>query len=184
MSSSKMKMVQSAASLIGVRGLSGTSYSDVLEASGAPRGSIYHYFPEGKAELAAAAIRWSADKAFANQRACPAETPEDVLNCFLGMWRTTVVESHGSTGCVVAGAAVDVIASQHDLLEVIRMTFRGWVDLISERLQGVGVPVERAYPIAVATLAGLEGALLLCRAEASVEPLDLVRAELLRLLPN
>jgi AcrR family transcriptional regulator len=45
-------MISSAAALIGAHGLSGTSFSDVLADSGAPRGSIYYHFPGGKKQLA------------------------------------------------------------------------------------------------------------------------------------
>ncbi len=55
-SDSRARMVRSAASLIRTRGVTGTSFSDVLADSGAPRGSIYHHFPEGKEQLAADAI--------------------------------------------------------------------------------------------------------------------------------
>ena len=47
---------RAAAVLLAKRGLQATSFSDVLERSGAPRGSIYHHFPEGKDELVDAAI--------------------------------------------------------------------------------------------------------------------------------
>ena len=50
--SSRVSMISSAAALIGAHGLSGTSFSDVLADSGAPRGSIYHHFPGGKRQLA------------------------------------------------------------------------------------------------------------------------------------
>ena len=52
-SNSRARMVRSAAALFGSRGLSATSFSDVLADSGAPRGSIYHHFPGGKKQLAA-----------------------------------------------------------------------------------------------------------------------------------
>ena len=50
--SSRVSMISSAAALIGAHGLSGTSFSDVLADSGAPRGSIYYHFPGGKKQLA------------------------------------------------------------------------------------------------------------------------------------
>src|SRR5918995_78876 len=55
------RMIESAAVLFRERGVHGTSFSDVLEHSGAPRGSIYHHFPGGKTELAAEAVRWAGD---------------------------------------------------------------------------------------------------------------------------
>jgi TetR/AcrR family transcriptional regulator, lmrAB and yxaGH operons repressor len=180
---SRASMVRSAASLISSHGVTATSFSDVLADSGAPRGSIYHYFPEGKAQLAEDAIRWTSERVLAHQRACPATTPAEVLLWFIAMWRQVVNTSGGASGCVVAGVAVDTIASEPGLIDVVRSTFRSWIDLLAEQLRGVGVPADRAAPIALATVACMEGALILCRAEGDSRPLDTVAEELMRLLP-
>ncbi|HEU0164320.1 MAG TPA: hypothetical protein VFQ54_04695, partial [Thermomicrobiales bacterium] len=68
--------------------------------------------------------------------------------------------------------------------DVVRETFRDWVDVIVEGLEATGVAAGLARPIAIATLAGMEGALILCRAEGSVEPLEAVATQLFRLLPG
>src|SRR5258706_13273015 len=65
----RASMVRSAATLIRTRGVSATSFSDVLADSGAPRGSVYHHFPEGKEQLAGDAIRWTSDRVLAHHRA-------------------------------------------------------------------------------------------------------------------
>jgi AcrR family transcriptional regulator len=175
-------MVRSAAALIGSRGVSDTSFSDVLSASGAPRGSIYHHFPEGKQQLAEEAIRWTSERVLAAQRACAGTTPAEVLGCFIGLWRTVVVASGARAGCVVAGVAVDTPADETALMEVVRATFRSWTALVAEQLAATGVLEPRATSIAVAALAAMEGALILCRAEGDVAPLDAVAGELLRLV--
>jgi AcrR family transcriptional regulator len=180
---SRARMVRSAASLIRTRGVSGTSFSDVLADSGAPRGSIYHHFPKGKEQLAADAIQWTSDRVLAHQRANPATTAQGVLERFIDMWRQTVIVSGGKAGCVVAGVAIDTVAGEPGLLDVVRATFRSWAHLLAEQLEAVGVPADRASAIALATLAGMEGALILCRAEGNNRPLETVAAELLRLLP-
>jgi hypothetical protein len=69
------------------------------------------------------------------------------------------------------------------LIDVVRATFRSWADLLAEQLEAVAVPADRASAIATATLAGMEGALILCRAEGNSGPLETVAAELMRLLP-
>jgi AcrR family transcriptional regulator len=180
---SRASMVRSAASLIRTRGVSGTSFSDVLADSGAPRGSIYHHFPKGKEQLAADAIQWTSERVLAHQRANPATTARGVLERFIDMWRQTVIVSGGKAGCVVAGVAIDTVAGEPGLIDVVRATFRSWADLLAEQLEAVGVPADRASAIAVATLAGMEGALILCRAEGNNRPLETVASELMRLLP-
>jgi len=181
---SRASMVRSAASLIRTRGVNATSFSDVLADSGAPRGSIYHHFPNGKEQLAEGAIRWTSERVLAHQRTCRATTPAGVLDCFIDMWRQVVLASDAAAGCVVAGVAIDTVAGDRPLIDVVRATFRSWVDLVAEQLVAVGVPARRASRIAVATVAGMEGALILCRAEGNSEPLETVAAELKRLLPS
>jgi TetR/AcrR family transcriptional repressor of lmrAB and yxaGH operons len=59
-------MIEAAWLLIAERGLEGMSTREVLARTGAPRGSVYHYFPRGRAELIEHAIdharRWMRDQ--------------------------------------------------------------------------------------------------------------------------
>jgi AcrR family transcriptional regulator len=181
-SESRANMVRSAASLIAARGMSATSFSEVVADSGAPRGSIYHHFPDGKRQLAEEAVRMVTERVLAYQRTFAGDTPAGVLRWFIGMWRQVVLASNGSSGCAVAGVAIDTVADDAALMAVVRSSFQSWVGLVAEQLAAAGVPAPRAKSIALATLAGMEGALILCRAEGNVAPLDAVAEELLRLL--
>jgi TetR/AcrR family transcriptional repressor of lmrAB and yxaGH operons len=179
---SRDRMVRSAASLISSRGVSATSLSDVLADSGAPRGSIYHHFPGGKDQLATEAVRWTSDRVVAYLRAGTEATPAAVLGRFIQLWRQVIVTSNAGSGCVVAGVALDT-GARDELMDVARESFRAWEAALADQLERTGLPRPRAKGIALATLAGMEGALILCRAEGSVQPLDDVAEELLRLLP-
>jgi len=179
---SKAAMVRSAASLIRTRGVSATSFSDVVADSGAPRGSIYYHFPNGKEELAEDAIRWTSERVLAHQRTCRATTPAGVLDCFIDMWRQVVVASGGAAGCVVAGVTIDTVAADKAMIEVVRATFRSWVELLAAQLAAAGLPARRASRVALSTVAGMEGTLILCRAEGNSAPLETVASELKRLV--
>jgi TetR/AcrR family transcriptional repressor of lmrAB and yxaGH operons len=186
---SRASMVRSAASLIGSQGVTATSFSDVLADSGAPRGSIYHHFPDGKNQLARDAIRWTSDRVLTYQGAVIPTSANEVLERFIGMWRQVVVSSGGATGCVVAGVAVDThrdmkSADDEGLITVVRDTFRSWIALLTSQLEAVGIAGDRAGEIALTTVAGMEGALILCRAEGDVQPLETVAAQLMQLLPT
>ncbi len=61
MASPRERMVASAAMLIRERGAHPTAIADVLEHSGAPRGSAYHYFPGGRTQLLCEAVDYAAD---------------------------------------------------------------------------------------------------------------------------
>jgi TetR/AcrR family transcriptional repressor of lmrAB and yxaGH operons len=181
-SSSRASMICSAAALFGSRGLSATSFSDVLADSGAPRGSIYHHFPGGKKQLAEDVISWTSEQVLGHLRACPASTPSGVLAWFMDLWRQSVAASGGWSGCPVAGIAVDTGAAG-DLIDAARAAFSDWTALLAGQLQAAGLPAHRAGPIATVTLAAMEGALILCRAERSIQPLETTAQELMNLLP-
>jgi AcrR family transcriptional regulator len=182
-SSSRASMIRSAATLFGSHGLTGTSFSDVLADSGAPRGSIYYHFPGGKRQLAEDAIAWTSEQVLTHLRACPASTATGVLAWFIDLWRQSVLASAGSSGCPVAGVAVDTGTTAGDLIDAARAAFSSWTALLAEQLQAAGVPAARAQPIATAALASMEGALILCRAERSSQPLEATAQELMNLLP-
>jgi AcrR family transcriptional regulator len=183
-SESRTKMVRSAASLLSARGLTATSFSDVIADSGAPRGSIYHHFPEGKAQLTEEAIRFVAERVAAHQRGYTGTTAAGVLERFIGLWRNVVVTSQAKAGCALAGVVVDSSTAQAHLLDIARAGFRNWIEILTEQLSATGVPADHAGRIATAVLAAMEGALILCRTERDVAPLDAVAAELMRLLPQ
>lgn len=179
---SRVSMISSAAALIGAHGLSGTSFSDVLADSGAPRGSIYHHFPGGKKQLAGDVIAWTSEQILGYQRGCPADTAEGVLAWFIDLWRQSVLASGGCGGCPVAGVAMD--ADDDELTVAARAAFASWTALLAEQLRATGVPADRAGSIASMALTTMEGALVMCRVERSVEPLETAATELLRLLPG
>jgi len=179
---SRTKMVRSAASLIGTHGATATSFADVLADSGAPRGSIYHHFPDGKRQLTEEAVRLTAAAVLERQGACAASTPAGVLEWFIDLWRQVVVVSAGRAGCAIAGVAVDTAADDAEVLAVVRAAFGSWMELLAAQLVSTGLPPDRASAVATVTLATMEGALILCRAEGGVGPLEVAGAELLRLV--
>jgi TetR/AcrR family transcriptional regulator, lmrAB and yxaGH operons repressor len=176
-------MVITAASLLGSRGAGGTSLADILERSKAPRGSIYHHFPGGKRELVQDAMRWTSEQVLGYQRRCTARTPADVLEHFVDFFRRSMVSSRCEAGCPVAGVITDAYASDARVKQTGRASFRSWASLLAKQLESVGTPPKRARNLAAMTLASVEGALILCRAEGNIRPLELV-AEQLRLLAS
>lgn len=183
---SRQRMIRAAASMIGARGLNATSFSDLLAESGAPRGSIYHHFPQGKTQLAADAIRWTSARVLAYQQSCAADTPAGILRHFAALWEQVAQTPGGRGGCVVAGVTLDTASDDvpPPLLTLARDTFQDWVTLLSTQFSTVGLPPRQAQALALTLVAGMEGALILCRAEGNAQPIATVTEQLLRLLPH
>ena len=53
------RMVRSAAAVLRERGAAGLTIDEVLTRSGAPRGSVYHHFPEGRSQLLIEALQFA-----------------------------------------------------------------------------------------------------------------------------
>ena len=177
---SRHRMVVSAASLIGSRGVNATSLSDVLVESRAPRGSIYHYFPAGKDQLVGDAMRWTMEQVLAYQRGCTAQSASGVIEHFVDLFRQSMASSRCRAGCPVAGVVIDT-HSDGELVHLGRTSFRSWISLLTSQLESVGTPPKAARSLAITTLASVEGALILARAEGSVAPLEVVAEQLRRL---
>ncbi|WP_299722621.1 TetR/AcrR family transcriptional regulator [uncultured Tateyamaria sp.] len=58
----KDRLIHSAATLFRTRGYHGVGLADVLADAQAPKGSLYHHFPNGKSDLAIAAATWASDE--------------------------------------------------------------------------------------------------------------------------
>src|SRR3954466_6968952 len=104
MLSPRERMVISTALLIRERGAHSTAISDVLEHSGAPRGSAYHYFPGGRTQLLCEAVDFAAD--FTSHWIASAASSLEAIDRIVGEFRKQLVESDYRAGCPVVAVAV------------------------------------------------------------------------------
>ena len=173
----RQRMVEGAVRLLAQRGLQETSFSEVLELTGAPRGSIYHHFPDGKDQLIASAVDFAGAHAIALIDGAAGSTPEELTTHFIGMWREVLVRSNYRAGCSVL--AVTIATDSPDLLGHAADVFRGWRLKLAELLAAGGLDGTAASRFAALLIASTEGAVVLSRAEQSMEPFELVAEQLL-----
>jgi AcrR family transcriptional regulator len=174
-------MIAGAAALLARRGMGATSFSEVLAATGAPRGSLYHHFPGGKDELMAAATRYVGDRLLGALDLADPATPAGVIGQFTALWRSVLSGSDLEAGCAVAAVAVDAGPEQEQLVELAGSVFAEWRGALARRLERVGMSQERSRDLALLSLAAMEGALVVCRAQRSIEDFDRVSAMLVSL---
>jgi len=176
------RMIQSALVLMGEHGVEATSFSQVIERSGAPRGSIYHHFPGGKQQLIAEATRYAGD-ALAKLMTEAVEQHEDpvaAVDAITGFWRTVLYDSDFAAGCPVIAATLE---SEHSpaAREAAREAFERWEQLYTEMLTRAGLPEQRARSLGSIAISAVEGAVILSRAQHTNRPLDRVLDELHKL---
>ena len=175
----KRQMVLSALYLIAERGVQGTSIADVLERSGAPRGSVYHHFPGGKDELVRAAMEYMATDARAPLQALKGSDVAGIVTGFVNLWRGVLLRSDFAAGCATAG--VTVSGESEGAQAAARKVFELWIADLTALLEGAGLETQQAADFAWMLFAATEGALIFARAEHSMRALDLVERQLLSL---
>src|SRR3954447_907538 len=170
--SPRERMVQSAALLMREHGAENTSFTQVLAHAGAPRGSIYHYFPGGKTQLIEEATRWSGEFiASGMARMFERGDPLDVLDAWPPFWREVLESSDYAAGCPIAAAAMEGDRTP-TVRDAAGEVFRRFQDVFAAGLNRHGIEPARAASLATMAFAGIEGAVILARAERSFEPVE------------
>lgn len=183
-STTRERIVGSAATLFLQRGLAGSGIKDISAASGAPVGSVYHHFPGGKGELAAAALRdagagyqalvegvWDAEGGVA----------DSVRACFDGAV-AILRESDYADACPVATVALEVASSDDALRQVAAEVFAAWLSALEERLTGAGIAPGVAARLATTVIAALEGGFLLSRVARDASALEALGRSMVELV--
>ena len=174
----KQQMIEKAVLLLARKGLQRASFSEVLEASGAPRGSLYHHFPGGKNELVLAAMDEASRRALAALESFKGQSADKVAGAFCSIWASVLTRSRLEAGCAVV--AVTLASDSPELRRRAGEIFKGWREFLSRMLAEGGIPPTRAEGLAASLIAACEGAVAVARAENSITPFDLVVAEQLR----
>lgn len=181
MDSVRDRMVVGAAELLSRAGLAEASFRNVVARTGAPRGSIYHHFPGGKDELVGEAMRWIGGRLVGALRRTPVEGPDDVVVAFAGLFRRLLVDSQSEAGCAVAAVVSSALPGTESSAAAAQV-FASWRRELEVLFAAAGVEPARCPALAITTVATVEGALVLARADGDVATFDRAVEELVRLV--
>ncbi|MFC7302741.1 TetR/AcrR family transcriptional regulator [Streptomyces monticola] len=181
---SRERIVAGAADMISRRGLSATSIREMAKHAKAPLGSTYHYFPEGKQQLATEAVRFTGEWVAQSLRKELEAGPAAGLSAFLALWRKIVVESDFHAGCPVLAVAIEEPPADDvpPALAAAAEVFEQWEGLLADSLREHGAERGQAAQLATLIVAAVEGTVAMCRAKRSTRPLDQVAEQLQALI--
>ena len=163
----RTRMIEATITALERHGVAGMSFTEVLRASGAARGAIYHHFPGGKRQLVCEAAEQYAQRVRENLAALPGESPAAVADAFFAAVRPVVAASAEGAGCVDDGSGTPTRSRA-----LAATAFADWSDQLARRFTDTGLPAERARDLATTLIAVLEGAHVLCRAAGNLEPFE------------
>ncbi len=170
---SRTRLLDATTALLADRGYHGTGMKDILAASGAVAGSLYHHFPGGKDELAAACVRRAAEDVAARiEHALASRPPAEAVDVFYAASAATLRESAFRNGCPVGTPAAETTTLAEPMTSAVCEAFAGWEAAIARGLLAHGWSEADARGTASLLLSLYEGALLIARAEHSTAPLE------------
>ncbi|WP_028933193.1 TetR/AcrR family transcriptional regulator [Pseudonocardia spinosispora] len=154
-------------------GYSATGLKRIATESGAPFGSIYHFFPGGKEQLAQDAVRTSGaayqDLVLTLLNSVP-EPLESLANAFDSAAESLVATDYADA-CPIATLALEVASSNETLRIATADVFEGWVTAGTEWFGRWITDRRLARDLARSMIMLLEGAFVLSRASRDPEPL-------------
>jgi AcrR family transcriptional regulator len=169
------RILYAAAELFRRQGYGGTGLKQVVGKAEAPFGSLYHFFPQGKEQLAEDVLRTGGAFFLALYERVAADAPDlpaTVGDFFAGAGETLTATGFADA-CPIATVAGEV-ASTHETLRVAAAdVFESWLAALAEDIveDGLAADAAEARPLALSILALLEGAFLLSRTLRSIEPM-------------
>ena len=156
--------------------------NEIVRESGAPKGSLYHYFPDGKDELAAEAIAHAAGTITANIEGVLAahDDAAAAVATFIRVLAGHVAASGYRQGGPITAVALESASTNERLRLACRDAYRAWRRSFADKLRPAYG--DRADRLAALILSAIEGGIVLARSEQSEQPLLDVADEIERLL--
>lgn len=182
----KEKIIQTASDLIENQGYHATGMNEIVRESGAPKGSIYYHFPDGKDGITAEAVRYAAQNVAERIRTNLAEKqdPAESIQAFL-----ETIAHYVEVSGFHSGGPLTIVASETATTnETLNQTCREAYDLMrtafEEHFLTNGFSKQRAESLVWVITAATEGAIILSRTYHTGDPLRMAAKELAALIRN
>jgi AcrR family transcriptional regulator len=173
----QQRMVESMLELIQVNGYAGTGLNAVLAHSGAPKGSLYFHFPDGKEQLGERAIGLAADhfeslivEALGSARS--QQSAGRVAESVVAMLSEFLEANDFLVGCPVSVVALEMGAESDRLRAACEQAYDRWITPVEEFLVVRGHDRGSARSTASSVISLVEGAMIVARTRRDVQPLS------------
>ncbi|MFK4788758.1 TetR/AcrR family transcriptional regulator [Microbacterium sp. ZW T5_56] len=169
----KARLATSMLELIQTSGYSGTGLNAVIDHAGAPKGSVYFHFPDGKEGLGVAAVDLAAQQfqALITEAASGAGGAAEAARTAIEALAALVGDSEFRLGCPVSVVTLEMGAENERLREACASAFESWIVPTTALLEADGIDAARARSLATVIVSTIEGSVIVSRATRSTAPL-------------
>lgn len=184
MTSSREQILLATCDLLENQGFHATGLNEIVRESGAPKGSLYYYFPQGKEEIVAEAVRFAGQRVIEHTKAHLAEV-DDPASAVCSLMDT--IAQHVETSGFRAGGPLTIVAAEsattsERINQACREAYSGLRKAFAARLVAGGWDESQAGALAWSITAIIEGAIVLSRTYHTGDPLREAAKQVARLL--
>jgi len=175
MTDTRERIVDASAELLRRQGYAATGVKQIVTAARAPFGSIYHFFPGGKEELGAEAIRRSGTlyELLIPAVFDPAPDLVGAVRAFFAGAAEHLRQTDYADACPIATVALEVSSTSEPMRQACADVFESWIAAGTPRFTAAGLSEPAARELVIAMIVALEGAFVLARAMRSTDSLQI-----------
>ncbi len=167
------RLLQAAVRLFRQKGYAASGLAEILAISGAPRGSLYHYFPGGKEEIGAEAVRSAGEQVAKSLNDLLQRTAgsNDFIVAYTAQLAGWIQASDYRDGCPIATTLLETTPRSELIAAAGREVLENWTGLIATAFMRDGADGPGAHALAQLLISTVEGALLMARVLRDTAPL-------------
>lgn len=165
-------LIETTAKLLQNQGYNATGLNQITQLSGAPKGSLYYHFPDGKEQLACEAVSHTKKVTLAGLRAALDASPDAVV-AVQGLF-TFIADNYdqdADLGVPIGIVAHETARSNENIREACCSVYRAWIGEFEKKFKNCGYEAEEAADLAVVINGMVEGAIIMCLTQKSSVPL-------------
>lgn len=164
---SRERMLDAAIDLMRGFGLSGAGINDIVRESAAPKGSLYHFFPGGKLQIADEALGLYSSRvaAFIDQALAGRRSNDERVRALFDAFARRVESTDCRRSCAVGAVSLDLGDDAERLRPTLRAALQAWSEVIAGHVDLGDAARTRSF--AGFVLTAIEGAYVRTRAEGS-----------------
>ena len=173
MTTPREKIIRTTCALLERQGYHASGLNEIIQASGTPKGSLYHYFPGGKTEIAVEAVHSAAEATLRiiEDHLAGYDDPAEGIRTLLEEIARRVEDSGYAAGGPLMLVALETVNSSPAINQACRQAYQRIQQVFSVRLCNAGLSESQADSLALVCVAAIEGATLLSRTLHSAQPL-------------
>jgi len=180
----RLAIVEAAARLFRRQGYAATGIHEIASLARAPKGSLYHYFPGGKDQIAEAVVRHAGGLVATTLQRLADETPSaaDLVKSYGAMLRNWMAQSGYRDGCPITTTLLETAPQTKGPTAAGLEAFANWRGIVATALVRDGWGKSEARKLSTLVISALEGAMILARVQGDGQAIADVTATLVAML--